>query len=338
MKYLTILLSLCLLANVSSAQLRWVNYTGTAPSDIIIFQFDTGDEIMVCMVNHDGGMYPGEYVDGQCYFEYMGQELEASEFMVLVESGNAQLGWEQPVGENVPTNAFVAGSENGQPFYIGRMDYPDRETGEDFTCVGKVHLVDGDLVLSFTFDGIALREQEKFYVLQELSSSSTTEEGSNLDSEGTIPDSHFEDEGGGGIGIWPILLLAALSIGAFFIFRKKKSKPLAASAATSAVSSNTVAKAPKKKIKKEPTVASKDDVLAIKLMVSEDRTDEAIDKLLHLLKEKSSDYFNQIILFNSQLNELDRKLGEGTISRDQEGLERNRIKKALLNILDDLSG
>ncbi len=333
MKYLKILLPLFLLTNISSAQLRWVNYTGIAPSDIIIFQFDTEDEIMICLADHNGGMHPGEYFDGQCYFEYGGQELEASEFMVLVESGNAQLGWEQPIGENIPTNAFVAGNESGQPFYIGRTDYPDRETGDEFICVGKVHLVNGDLVLSYTFDGLALREHEKFYVLQELSPSSATEEGSNLDGEGAMPNDYYEDEGGGGLGIWPVLLLAALAIGAFFMFRKKKSKPLVVNAATSPVS-----KAPKKKIEKESRVASKDDVFAIKLLVSEDRTDEAIDKLLNLLKEKSSDYFNQIILFNSQLSELNRKLGEGTISRDQEGLERNRIKKALLNILDDLSG
>ncbi len=70
----------------------------------------------------------------------------------------------------------------------------------------------------------------------------------------------------------------------------------------------------------------------VKNLISEGRTQEAIDQLQHFLVGKDADLMNQTILLESQFKEMTQKksLGDG----DAE-IEINRINYMLLSLCDD---
>ena len=70
----------------------------------------------------------------------------------------------------------------------------------------------------------------------------------------------------------------------------------------------------------------------VKNLISEGRTQDAIDQLQHFLAGKDADLMNQTILLESQFKEMTQKksLGDG----DAE-IEINRINYTLLSLCDD---
>ena len=313
---------------LSNAQLSWQTYQGAIPENAVEGGLEEGAKTYICLVNMGGVSSPGIIRDGLCYFENGGNEQSTDQFQVLVQGGQTNVEWVMSESQKVPANAFVVGNNGNAPFYIGRTDHTDEQSGATYQLTGKIFEDEGALVLEYVFKDQLWTWENGFYFLTEVSGTTA------MDSQEKVMDTE-EDSGGG--GIFPLLLLAAAAIGAFLYFRKKKQTAAPVSMASSVSSAEPIKK---QEEVQEPAkaVATKDEVNQIKILVSEDELDGAIDKLLHLLKEKSSEMFNEIIMYNSQLKDLDKQIEMQTIGRDQANIEKNRIKRAILKLLDNLAG
>ena len=379
---LTLFFILCV-TDQSFAQLRWESYRGTVPKNAIEAGFENGKKMPACRVSHKGGTHPGKVVAGMCHIGYGGEELYMKDFEILVHDGDSEIKWVKPNRETLPDYAFLAGQEDrNHKLYVGLVDYTDPATGKNLgRHVGKVHQVNGDLMINFGYGGKEIEVKDNFLVLTELpvrkpliadpptvrnekeDTKNTPNNNSATDTKVDPPTVRNEKEDtkntpnnnptidttvnpitpivdpplpnneGFGMG-WLLLLLPIIAIIIFLVLRNKKEKP----ATSNQIIDPTPAKYKSSQYKSADTIASKIDVDEIKILISENEMDVAMDKLLTLLKEKSTDVFNEIIMYNSQLKELERKSRIGAISFEQENLERNKIKSSMLSILDELAG
>ncbi len=71
----------------------------------------------------------------------------------------------------------------------------------------------------------------------------------------------------------------------------------------------------------------------IKQLVSESKTQEALDALQHFLKDKDQNLLNQTYLLESQFKEVQKKIGLGM---SDAVAEINRINFTLLSLCDDV--
>ena len=143
----------------ASAQLSWVQNTGTRPNNAVFGGREAnGEPIPIGRMEYRGGLHPGKVVAGQCHTGWGGKEVFTSDFEYLVANGGV-ITWVRPQGERLPAGAFVAGSENGENRYIGRVNY------RRGVHSGKVLTSAGDLICNFSWGGNEIVERVNFEVL-----------------------------------------------------------------------------------------------------------------------------------------------------------------------------
>ena len=71
----------------------------------------------------------------------------------------------------------------------------------------------------------------------------------------------------------------------------------------------------------------------IKQLISESKTQEALDTLQHFLKDKDQNLLNQTFLLESQFKDVQKKIGLGVLDAVS---EINRINFTLLSLCDDV--
>lgn len=71
----------------------------------------------------------------------------------------------------------------------------------------------------------------------------------------------------------------------------------------------------------------------IKQLISQSKTQEALDTLQHFLKDKDENLLNQTYLLESQLKDVQKKIGLGVSDAVS---EINRINYTLLSLCDDV--
>lgn len=307
----------CLFCSNTFAQLNWVPFEGQIPENAIEGGFENGASTYICLANIAGISYPGTLSENVCIIALNDQIETVNDFDVLVQSGNSNLDWVQTDAAKVPNFAFVAGQGNNIPFYIGRMDYDEGQT----RIIGKITVTSEALELRIPHSSQVEYWSNGFYILTEVI------DHSGLDPE-TSDSEMSQEAGGGSFGFMEILLLAVVGVGVYFLIKKRKKGSAVQPHPTLQTTNQS------KILKGIVTVNDRDQ---IKMLVNEGEMDDALNKMLLLLKEKSSDVYNEIISFNARLKDVEKQLRNDIISIEDANKEKNKIRSAILDLLDELT-
>lgn len=164
---LSIVLVLMLTFSIHSfAQLSWAKYEGKIPVDVVMGGEENGQNLPVCRCEYQGGTHPGKVVKNMCHIGWGGKEVYLKIFDLLVHNGATDISWEKVSNNKLPDNAFVGGSENGKPLYVGKAMYSlsGRNMG---THPGKIFTSNNTLICNFGYGGKEIVEKANFYVLTE---------------------------------------------------------------------------------------------------------------------------------------------------------------------------
>ena len=146
--------------NGAEAQLSWVRYNGSTPANAVKGGFENGQTLMVARANFSGVNHPGKMVNTHCNIGYGGKEVVVRQFEILT-SNNTKLRWIGVIKNRLPDNAVVAGTENGQPLYVGRA----KRTADGSVHPGKVFKADGRYICNYGWGGKEVTEKNSFEVL-----------------------------------------------------------------------------------------------------------------------------------------------------------------------------
>lgn len=127
----------------NDAPISWKRYTGALPANAVSVAPAGASTQYVCRCAQGGGVHAGKVVAGKCNIGYGGQELTLSEFEVAV-GGACNGEWAKWEGF-VPTNAVVAGSENGKRIFAVRASHQGAQHAGKF--------IEGAAEGSFGFGG-----------------------------------------------------------------------------------------------------------------------------------------------------------------------------------------
>ena len=117
-------LFICLIGYMDvSAQLSWVRYNSSIPSNFVKGGRENGRDIPICRCTYQGGTHPGKVIAGKCNIGYGGSEYAIRTFEILVNNGNINVGWQSASGSRLPANAYQGGSEGSRKLYIGKATY-----------------------------------------------------------------------------------------------------------------------------------------------------------------------------------------------------------------------
>ncbi len=94
------------------------------PVGAVVGGVEDGHDLYICRAPFNGGVHPGNVVDGHCNIGWGGQGYPLPRYQVLTAPGPGPAGdWvAQTTGL---TGAFVAGQENGGPLYLCQAHYQD---------------------------------------------------------------------------------------------------------------------------------------------------------------------------------------------------------------------
>lgn len=104
----------------SKQNYRWVPFRGGIPAYAVAGGVESGRILYVCQAFNKGSMHPGKIVDGRCNITYAGQEIQKTNFNILV---GRNVHWESVYGGRIPRNAVVGGSEPGRVLYICQANF-----------------------------------------------------------------------------------------------------------------------------------------------------------------------------------------------------------------------
>jgi hypothetical protein len=74
----------------------------------------------------------------------------------------------------------------------------------------------------------------------------------------------------------------------------------------------------------------------LKTLLSKEKTDEVIERLLDLTEADDKDAHNTVLLLSARLKRINSQEHKGIISNGEAGIERNKINAALASLIDDL--
>jgi hypothetical protein len=162
--------------------LRWVQFSGSLPSNTVYGGQENGRQLPVCRCDYNGGTHPGKVVGNNCNIGWGGKEIVVPYFDILLND-NAQLSWRSVSGGSIPAEAFIAGYENGNPMYVGKGDYAGG------VHPGKIFYGGGRYILNIGYGGkeITLTDFQVLIPLQIASAPSQTEGPAELPASPATP-------------------------------------------------------------------------------------------------------------------------------------------------------
>ncbi|MFK7906807.1 MAG: DUF3421 domain-containing protein, partial [Chitinophagales bacterium] len=171
-QHFMILALLLIFSSEVFAQLSWTSFQGRIPQNAVIGGSENGKSLAVCRCNYQGGTHPGKVVSNMCHIGWGGKEIFLKQFDVLTHNGKTEIKWIPSNGSSIPSKAFKGGSENGNPLFIGRVNYKDRSGKDLGVHPGKVMYVSNrgrrrSAICNFGWGGREIVERNNFEVLAE---------------------------------------------------------------------------------------------------------------------------------------------------------------------------
>ena len=167
LKPLSLLIALLFLGQISAdAQLRWVRFSGSVPSNAVAGGSENGQTLYIGRVVHGNGtVHPGKIFRSGgtyiCNYGYGGQEVIGRTFDILVKEGSdVRVQWIKITNNNIPGKAVAGGSENGQTMYVGRVT---RSNGSIHP--GKIFKVGSQNICNYGYGGQEITVKSGFEVL-----------------------------------------------------------------------------------------------------------------------------------------------------------------------------
>lgn len=101
----------------------WVDsFTGAPlPPDAVMGGAENGVVYYICRTTFGGGLQPGKMINGKCHISYMGNEVMANQFQILVS--HQPMSWIASRFGYLPNNAYPGGHEQGNTLYICQAQY-----------------------------------------------------------------------------------------------------------------------------------------------------------------------------------------------------------------------